>query len=135
MWADALAPLRLEHPNRISKVLVRLVDAVHPLLSLSLDQIPDNDDPTRLKERFQISSVTLRFFPGDEGARLWLTCAFAGYVMHEALELATVGGLRIADPHREPYETNPLNRPLRDGFPVELTPETMATALRVVTGV
>lgn len=134
LWATALAPMRIEHPNRISRVLVRIIDAVHPLLTVSLDRIPDNDAPERIKERFQISTVTLRFFPGAEAARLWLACAFAGYVMHEALELSTVDGARPADPHAGVYETNPFNRSLRDGFPVQLTPETLAATLRVVTG-
>ncbi len=126
--------MRLEHPNRISQVTGKLIDAMHPMLQFGLDRIPDNDAPDAFKTRFQICSVTLRFFPGAEGARLWLACAFASYLMHEALELVTCDGARIADPHGEPYISNPWNRSLREGFPSQLTPESLAATIRVVTG-
>jgi hypothetical protein len=63
-----------------------------------------------------------------------MACAFAGYVMHEALELATVCGVRVADPHAEPYPHSPWNHSLREGFPTELTEESMLRTIRVVTG-
>jgi hypothetical protein len=134
MWRAALEPLELVHPNRISIVTARLIDGGHPILCFGLDRIPDNDGPSRMKERFAICSTTLRFFPGIEGARVWMACAFGGYILHEAMELATVGGVRVADPHAEPYPFSPWNRSLREGFPSELTEESMMRTIRVVTG-
>lgn len=134
MWRDALAPLEVQHPNLISRPHVRLGDAQFPIFTLSLDRIPDNLDPSQVKERFQISTVKLKFFPGVEGARLWFACVWAGFLMHEALELVAVDGRRVADPHTEPYERNPFNRCIRDTLPSELTLETLHAAIGVVTG-
>lgn len=84
---------------------------------------------------FTISCVRLTYFPGVRLAQAWFAAAWAGYLLHESLELVTLAGDRAAkvlDPHAEPYTTNPINRGLRVGFPVELTPQTLLATLRLV---
>lgn len=133
LWADALAPLEVRHPNRVSTVKLTLVDAAVPLLMIQLDRTPSTRDPTKEMHRpFTISNVELTYFPGTLLAQAWFAAAFSGYVQHEALELVSVGGVNPIDPHVEPYELNPANRGLRDGMPSRLTPETLLRALEVV---
>lgn len=135
-WQDALAPVILRHPSGISKPMLELSGADGaPQLCLSLDVAFDTSDLTReMRRPFRVSTVRLTYFPGVRLAQAWIAAAWVGYLQHEALELATIGDLKtkILDPHAEPYETNPYNRGLRDGLPVELTPETLQLALEIV---
>lgn len=135
-WRDALAPLILRHPNGRSRVVLRLTcrpDA--PRLHVSLDANPCTLTG-EIKSDFAISDVKLAHFPGAHLARAWIACAWAGFMMHEALELVTVGdhATQVLPPHAEPYPSNPFNRPLREALPVELTPATLHAALAVVMG-
>lgn len=135
-WRNVLQSMVVRHPDRRSKAEIRLLEGDPPMLYVGLDRGYDTTDPTDEKWRgpFAISTVKLSFFPGENLARKWLAAAWAGYVMHEALEMVTVGDhtTRPLDPHDEPYDTNPFNRSLRDGFPVELTPETLRKTLELV---
>jgi hypothetical protein len=135
-WHDALAPLILRHPNGWSRVVLRLTcrsDA--PRLHVSLDANPCTLTG-EIKHDFAISDVKLSYFPGARLAQAWIACAWAGFLMHEALELVTIGdhATQVLPPHAEPYPANPFNRPLREVLPVELTPETLRAALAVVMG-
>ena len=128
-WADALAEMDIRHPNRESCVLLRLHDDT---LSISLDRTYCTVTGAE-KARFAIASVRLTYFPGKREAQAWLAAGFAGYVMHEALELVTVRGEIVVNPHTEPYPDAPANRTLRDGLPPALTPASLTRAMRHVT--
>lgn len=132
-WRSALAPLLVRHPNRLSAVECRL--SSDDVLTVQLDATVSTADlATPMRAPFVIASVRLACWPGVGAARAWFAAAFAGYCMHEALELVTLEGATVLDPHAAPYETNPANRSLRDGFPPVLTVESMTRAMRVVTG-
>ena len=129
-WLTALSSLDVRHPNGRSKVLLT-TDG--DMLTVALDATIDTrDGVTPMYSPFVIGCVRLDCWPGTRLARQWFAAAFAGYCQHEALELVTFGGLPVLDPHAQPYETNPCNRGLRDGFPPVLTMETLALALGVV---
>ncbi len=132
LWADALGALVVRHPNRSSKVVLEVTDGPEPYLHLSLDRTFDSTNPDcEMRSPFRISSVKLTFWPGVKLARMWFAAGFAGYCLHEAQEMVTVGDLktRPLDPHEEPFA---YDRGLRDGLPATLTPETMVEALAVV---
>lgn len=135
-WERALKPLVVRHPDRRSTPVIRFLDIAPPSLYVGLDRGYDTTDGTGESSRapFAISTVKLTYFPGDDLARKWFAAAWFGYCGHEALELVTIGDTvtRPLDPHTEPYETNACNRSLRDGFPTELTPETLRKTLRLV---
>lgn len=120
--------MSIRHPNRESTVIVRLYG---DHLSVSLDYTYDNLDGRR-RERFAIGSVRLTYFPGIREAQEWLTAAWCGYLQHEALELVTVDDVRVFDPHDDDYPHGPWNWTLCDGMPRELTPETLAKAMKVL---
>lgn len=130
-WYDALEGVIVRHPDRRNTVKLELLSG--PSLSISMDKVTSTVSE-ELWSPFQISTVKLSYFPGVDLARKWLAAAWAGYCAHEALELVTVGDwkTRPLDPHEEPYPTNPYNKGLRDGFPVELTPETLRLSLLLV---
>lgn len=130
-WRDALAPVRIEHPNRESQVVLKLTDGPPPILYVGLDWTRDTVDGHR-RDRFAISSVRLCYFPGERLAQAWLAAAFAGYCQHEQLELITVNGSRPIDPHHERDGLFPFDRGLRDGLPQMLTPETLIKTLCLV---
>jgi hypothetical protein len=130
-WWQALAPLVIRHPNGHSRVVLRINDGSPPSLYVGLDETTCTRDGHVMRD-FAISTVALTYFPGEARARQWFAAAFSGYLMHEALELVTLGGKAVLDPHEEPYNTNPVNRCLRDAFPVELTPATLARTLALV---
>ena len=131
-WLQALAPVVLRHPNGRSRAVLRLIDGDPPQLYVGLDETACTSDPTKTMRDFAISTVKLIYFPGERLARMWLAAAWCGYICHEALELVTVDGKAVLDPHAEPYPSNPYNRGLRDGFPVELNSTTLFDALRLV---
>ena len=131
-WWWALAPVVLRHPNGRSRPVLRIHDGDPPQLYVGLDETTCTSDPTKTMRDFAISTVRLTYFPGERLARMWLAAAWAGYLQHEALELVTIDGKAILDPHAEPYPTNPYNRGLRDGLPLELNTTTMLDALALV---
>lgn len=134
-WALALQDVVIRHPNGSSNVVLTLTDGPAPNLMIHLDETCDSRDPRVKFGRFVISNVKLTYFPGVKLAREWLAAAFAGYVLHEALELVTVGNLvdRPLCPHTE---TSPgvyaYDKGLRDGLPLELNPATLIRTLAVV---
>ena len=133
-WRCALAALEVRHPNGRSNVVLRVDAGDPPELYVGLDETTCTLTGA-VKRDFAISTVKLTYWPGVELAQRWLAAAWSGYCQHEALELVTLRGDRstkVLDPHTEPYPTNPYNRGLRDGFPVELTPSTLARTLALV---
>jgi len=138
LWRDAFAPMRLEHPNRESVVVLKLANGLPPILSVGLDWTRDTVDGHR-RDRFAVSSVRLCYFPGVRLAQAWMAAAWAGYCMHESLELVTADGVRPIDPHSEvaPGSDHRLapylyDRGLRDGLPQMLTRDTLLRTLCVV---
>lgn len=134
LWRDALAALEVRHPNGRSHVVLEIDSNDPPRLYVGLDETWCTLTGER-KAPFAISTVTLTYFPGARLAQQWFAAAFSGYLQHEALELVTLAGdrnARVLDPHAEPYATNPVNRGLRDGFPVELTPASLLDTLALV---
>lgn len=130
-WFTALSGLSIRHPNGRSRVLLEV--SADDVLKIALDSTLDTRDlQTPMRSPFVIACVRLRCWPGEVAAREWFAAGFAGYCMHEALELVTCGGAPVLDPHREPYATNPANASLRHGFPPVLTNETLARAMKVV---
>ncbi len=134
LWADALAPLVIRHPNPTAKPTVTL--STHEGVALLTLEVADTLD-TRTGEPHPanpllISQVRLSYFPGAALARVWLAAAWAGLAQHEALELVTMGDRIVLNPHAEPHRETPWNRGLRDGLPPMLTPETLVQALAVV---
>lgn len=132
-WRSTIAGVTLRHPNGISRPVLRLIDGDPLRLYVGLDETRCTRDGHAMGD-FAISTVTLTYFPGERLARIWLAAAWVGYLQHEALELVTIDGRAVIDPHAEPYATNPANRGLRDGLPVELTPETLVAALVLIMG-
>lgn len=133
-WREALGGLEVRHPNGRSRVVLLVHDGDPPQLHVGLDETTCTATG-ETKCDFTISTVRLPYFPGERLARAWLAAAWAGYCQHEALELVTLAddrSVKPLDPHTEPYITNPVNRGLRDGFPVVLTPDTLLDTLALV---
>lgn len=129
-WYEALAMLSVRHPNGRSRVLLTIVDDV---LKIALDETLDTRDMrTPMRSPFVISCVRLACWPGADRARQWFAAGWAGYCVHEALELVTFGGRAVIDPHADPYPNALGNRGLRDGFPAVLTEETLSRAMTVI---
>lgn len=131
-WSAALAKVVVRHPNRESRVIVRVSEGDPPVLHLALDATRCTADPDRIRAPFTISDVTLTYFPGEQLAQTWLAAAWAGYLQHEALELVTLGddlNARVIDPHAPPYT---FDRGLRQGLPVVLTEDTLFQTLIAV---
>lgn len=131
-WRSALSALDIRHPNGRSSCVLRVADGDPPVLYVGLDETICTQDPSKAMRDFAISNVKLTYWPGEQLARAWFAAAWAGYLQHEALELVRVDGRPVLNPHDEPYITNPQNRGLRDGFPVELIPSTLAKTLALV---
>lgn len=135
-WRSALAELEVRHPNGRSRVVLTVIDRDPPEFYVGLDETTCTLTG-ETKRDFAISTVKLTYWPGRTLAQQWFAAAWAGYCQHEALELVTARGDRIRkvlDPHAEPYATNPLNRGLRVGFPVELTPDSLYRTLEMALG-
>lgn len=134
-WVQSLQPVVLRHPSRDSVPVLNLIDGPAPTLCLYLKETRDSRDWNVRMPRFIISNVKLTYHPGDDLARKWLAAAWAGYIQHEALELCTLGGTieRPLCPHTQTEEgIYGYDKGLRDGLPVELTPETLARTLALV---
>jgi hypothetical protein len=130
-WRVALTPVVLRHPNGWSQPVLRFIDGDPPQLYVGLDSTACTRDGHTMID-FAISTVALTFFPGVRLAQAWLSVAWVGYLQHEALELATVDGRAVLDPHAAPYVSNAVNRGLRCGFPERLTHETIVTAFELL---
>lgn len=130
-WYRALYHVDVRHPNGHSNCVLRVIDGDPPQLYVGLDETTCTRDGHVMRD-FAISTIKLLYWPGERLARMWFAAAWIGYLQHEALELVTVSGMPVLDPHAEPYPTNPLNRGLRAGFPVELTPDTLFRTLLLV---
>lgn len=133
-WSEALDGIEVRHPNGISRVVLVVSHGNPPSLYVGLDKTWCTMTGRPMVD-FAISSIALRYWPGLTIARKWFAAAWSGYCQHEALELVTAAGDRsskVLDPHSEPYATNPANRGLRCGFPVELTNVTMLETFMLV---
>lgn len=132
LWADALAPVVVRHPDARVSVLVELT--VDDSLVMSVENATDTEThQPHERNPLVVSCVRLSYFPGTDLAQKWLAAAWSGYCQHEALELVTIlgTGRRPLDPHANPYPDAPCNRGLRDGLPVVLTPRSLVAALAV----
>jgi hypothetical protein len=127
-WESALRDVVIRHHDPRSKVDLVLVASERPQLAFRLDVGFCTVEPTKESRPFNISTVELSYFPGVALARAWVAAAWACYMMHEALELVSVDGVRPIDPHSDPA----LDVCLRDGLPAVLTPETLQRALGLV---
>jgi hypothetical protein len=133
-WRSALSALEVRHPNGRSRAVLHVSDGHPPMLYVGLDETSCTRTG-ETKRDFAISTVRLTYFPGVEVAQKWFAAAWVGYLQHEALELVTLAADRdvtILDPHAEPYPKNPVNRGLREGFPLELTQDTLCRTLALV---
>lgn len=128
MWAAALAPMSIRHPDPAPTVELELIHGGPPRLCFRLDAHRDTVDREQRHQPFVVSTVSLTFYPGARLARMWVAAAWAGYVMHEALELVHVAGVRSIDPHADVAH----DMCLRDGLPVDLTPQTLRRTLELV---
>lgn len=128
-WQEALDGMRFRHADREVTPVFSLGSGEHPSLHVSMRNIRDSVTDERMGS-LSISSIELTYFPGLTVARRWLAAAFAGYLQHESLELVTLAdGTRPIDPHGG----NPdLDRGLRHGMPVKLTPETLLKTFEAV---
>jgi hypothetical protein len=131
LWRAAIADVRLRHPNGRSTPILRISSGTPPEMYVGLDATTCTLTG-KLMVDFSISTIVLTYWPGVRVAQMWMAAAWVGYLQHEALELATVGGRAIIDPHAEPYASNPANRGLRYGMPPVLTPITLAQTLALV---
>jgi len=129
-WEGALRDLIIRHPDPRSTVELELSADTPPRLLFRLDVAHDTTNPDREMRPLNVSTVRLHYFPGMRLARMWVAAAWTGYLMHELLELVTIGDLttRPIDPHANPDQ----DKCIRDGLPTELTPENLRTALLVV---
>ena len=133
LWADALRDVVIRHPNPSARPLIDIDESGEPVLRISVSNHRDTGDRDNgAWESFTISNVRLTYFPGERLARAWIAAAWAGYLQHEALELVTVDGLAILNPHDKPYDSNPWNRGLRAGLPAVLNRTTLVAALATV---
>lgn len=126
-WRDAVRSIRVRHADRDAVPQFRVLDGEPPRLEVSVRNARDTVTDERL-DVLVVSTVTLTYWPGEVVARRWLAAAWAGYVQHEALELVTVDGARPIDPHASAE----LDRGLRHGLPVELTPETLLRTFEAI---
>lgn len=131
-WATALADLEVRHPNGRSQVVLRVIEGDPPELYVGLDETTCTLTG-ETKRDFAISTVKLTYWPGVVLAQQWFAAAWVGYLQHEALELVTARGDRSRKA-LDLRETNPLNRGLCVGFPVELEPTSLAETLEMALG-
>jgi hypothetical protein len=127
LWADALAPLVIRHPNRAFTPLLLLEDYATPMLHIEIDgTICSNTD--RLIQPFRVTNVKLTYFPGTRAAQAWIAAAWGCFMQHEGIELVT--GPDISKPVMDPHaERSNMDHVFHRGLPFELTPETLLHAL------
>ncbi len=129
-WEGALCALVIRHPDPRTTVELELTAGSPPRLCFRLDVGHDTTNPEKELRPLNVSTVDLTYFPGVALARAWVAAAWTGYLMHEALELVTVGDLttRPIDPHADVDQ----DRCIRDAIPTTLTPDSLWMALCVV---
>jgi hypothetical protein len=134
-WCAALSGLVIRHHDPAVRVEVAITDEELPQLSLTVFNCVDTSVPHEKRlESLAISTVRLTHWPGEDLAGIWMAVAWAGYLQHEALEMVSTAGVRCLDPHAArdaPHRLRPyaVDRGLRDGLPVELTPDSLRRAL------
>lgn len=129
LWRGAVARTQIRHIDPTCYPELEVIGDVQPDLFIAVRQARDTLDQEKRFDQLVISTVHLRYWPGDTLAEMWLAAAWSGYITHEALELVTVNGVRPLDPHRSPFC---FDRGLRCGYPVDLTPETLEQTLALV---
>lgn len=128
-WRKAMASVRITHIDPTCEPVIAVSGGD---LDLSVSVIVRNARDTTDQDRrweLTVSTVKLSYWPGETLAQAWIAAAWAGYIQHEALELVKVAGVRVLDPHLEPFT---YDRGLRCGFPPILTPRTLAETLTLV---
>lgn len=126
-WAAVIAKLRVRHADREAVPCFDLIPGDPPALFVSVKNTRDTVTDERLAS-LAVSTVTLTYFPGEAVALRWLAAAWAGYQLHEALELVTADGVRPIDPHSHARH----DRGLRHGLPLVLTPETLLQTFEAI---
>jgi hypothetical protein len=119
--------MKFVHADRDATPVFSLANAPCPVLSVSVTNTRDTVTNERLPS-LAVSTVRLTYFPGKDVARRWLAAAWAGYQIHESLELVTADGMRPIDPHA--HERH--DRGLRHGLPITLTPETLLQTFEAI---
>ncbi len=134
LWADALALLVIRHsfPGARPTVKLHTFNGADYLTVEVGDALDTRTGEPHAANPLLVAQVKLTYFPGAALARVWMAAAWAGLAQHEALELVTWCDRIVLNPHAEPHRETPWNRGLRDGLPLELTPETLVCALAVV---
>lgn len=128
-WRHALAGMVIRHLDREATPVFEVVGDQRPSLHVRVMGAVDTVTHQRMGS-LAVSSVELTYFPGLRLAEVWLAAAWAGYMQHEALELVTrKDGSRPLDPHGGDAS---LDRGLRCGLPVRLTPLTLVDSLCAV---
>lgn len=129
-WINALDGIVVRHIDPTCTPVLEVVgtdDA--PTLRVSVANARDTSEQSRRFDVLTVQSVRLSYWPGQACAQAWIAAGWAGYLMHEALELVTACGGRPLDPHEPPFT---YDRGLRVALPKVLTPETMRRALETV---
>ncbi len=133
--------LREQWDGALSRVVIRHIDPTcrpdltvlgtddAPALRMTVLDARDTRDQGKRFDCLEVNTTKLTYWPGNSVAQAYIAAAWAGYLMHEALELVTESGAAVLDPHREPFA---YDRGLRIGMPRELTPQTLRAALEIV---
>jgi hypothetical protein len=130
-WVDALASMSIKHIDPTVNIeWTMLGGANDPRLQIKVIGVRDSDDQTKRRD-IHVHTMNFCVWPGMVVARAFLACAWASYFQHEALELCSVDGVRIWDPHRPPYI---WDQGFRGAMPVDVTSETIAQTLGIVMG-
>jgi hypothetical protein len=128
-WREVLDGMTFRHLDRGATPVLELGSGEHPALNIRVEGAVDTVTHQRMGS-LSISSIELTYFPGKRLAEVWLAAAWAGYMQHEALELVQrTDGTRPLDPHGVDKD---VDRGLRHGMPVKLTPETLIQSLCAV---
>lgn len=132
-WAGVLARIEIRHLDPAASVRLALTDGDPPSLYLEVT-VRDSDDQETWREGMAVHTMALPHWPGEAAAAQFIARAWMGFVTHEALELVRFDGVKVLDPHAEPYPVNPANRLFREGCPTVATAEAIRVALSTVTG-
>lgn len=128
-WRGAMADVQLKHIDPTCTPIITVYgDDARPTLIVVVGNCRDTTDQ-EMRRSLTVSCVALTYWPGATLAQQWIAAAWAGYIQHEALELVLVAGIRPLDPHGPGFI---FDRGLRQGFPAELTPETLERTLTLV---
>ncbi len=129
-WTLALDALVIRHIDPTCTPLLEIVGTEdRPTLRVAVANARDTRDQDVRFDVLTINDVLLTYWPGQSTAQAWIAAAWAGYLLHEGLELVTMCGGHPLDPHLEPFD---FDRGLRDGTPRELTPQALRRTLEIV---